>query len=310
MPQQAIEIPEIDELVINWHLTEACNFQCSYCFSAWEKPGTGAELWRSGDRARCLLEALHSFFHPSNLSNPLRDSIRWRSLRLSLAGGEPTLLRGHLVDIAVHAKQLGFGGVSLITNGSRPKFLGDLARHIDMLGISVDSVREATNAAIGRASRGGISLSADDIIAVVESERASNPSVIIKINTVVNALNVGEDLSDFILRVRPQRWKVMRMLPSVTDNTSIESGEFRTFVARHHGFRSMMTVEDNVDMGRSYIMIDPHGRFFQNAPDRRGYDYSLPIVEIGAEMAFRQIAFSPSKFAARYQSGHSRVSAS
>ena len=25
------------DLVINWHITEACNYQCFYCFAKWQK---------------------------------------------------------------------------------------------------------------------------------------------------------------------------------------------------------------------------------------------------------------------------------
>lgn len=25
------------ELVVNWHITEACNYHCNYCFAKWDK---------------------------------------------------------------------------------------------------------------------------------------------------------------------------------------------------------------------------------------------------------------------------------
>ena len=29
------------ELVVNWHITEACNYKCDYCFAKWDsKYGT------------------------------------------------------------------------------------------------------------------------------------------------------------------------------------------------------------------------------------------------------------------------------
>lgn len=31
------KLPEKTELVINYHITEACNFKCSYCFAKWNK---------------------------------------------------------------------------------------------------------------------------------------------------------------------------------------------------------------------------------------------------------------------------------
>jgi radical S-adenosyl methionine domain-containing protein 2 len=53
-------------------------------------------------------------------------------------------------------------------------------------------------------------------------------------------------------------------------------------------------------MEGSYIMVDPLGRFFQNRPGAFGYDYSPPILEVGADRAFAQIGWSVLKFARRY----------
>lgn len=298
---QLIEtIPETEELVINWHITEACNFRCRYCFASWEKAVGGKELWRSEDSFHRLLEALHGLFSLCSSDDPLRGGLRWRSLRLSLAGGEPTLLDGRLVDVVAYARTLGFN-VSLITNGSRPDVIDGVARYIDMLGLSVDSLGELTNEAIGRACSKGSRVSADGAVAIVRRARSHRPGVSIKINTVVSAANAGEDLSELILRTHPDRWKVMRMLPTVTDALSVNADAFRSFVDRHRAFQSLMTVEDNTDMAKSYIMIDPYGRFFQNEPGLHGYRYSRPIPEVGAGAAFREVAFSPAGFASRYR---------
>ena len=32
------------QLVINWHLTEACNYSCQYCYAAWNKATNPREL--------------------------------------------------------------------------------------------------------------------------------------------------------------------------------------------------------------------------------------------------------------------------
>jgi radical S-adenosyl methionine domain-containing protein 2 len=63
-----------------------------------------------------------------------------------------------------------------------------------------------------------------------------------------------------------------------------------------------MTVEDNHHMKRSYIMIDPLGRFFQNGGQQLGYTYSAPINDVGAATAFQDIAFYADRFAERYSS--------
>lgn len=94
------------------------------------------------------------------------------------------------------------------------------------------------------------------------------------------------------------------------------------FQARNHGgfvmrisggihanthFDAILCAEDNRDMHESYLMVDPHGRFFQNDPqvEGQGYLYSQPILEVGAAAAFAQMAFDSERFRARY-SQHAR----
>jgi radical S-adenosyl methionine domain-containing protein 2 len=127
---------------------------------------------------------------------------------------------------------------------------------------------------------------------------------------VVNAANASENFSILMHAVKPDRWKVMRVLPVLTSALEIDYSRFQDFVERHDAFRSLITVEDNSDMVESYIMVDPHGRFFQNGSGCGGYEYSSPILDVGVTTAFREINFNPEKFAARYigrlQEGASR----
>ena len=261
---------EIDELVVNWHVTEACNFQCKYCYAAWAKRENESELWRDEATILKLLRSLYSFFSPTNDQNPLRANVHWRALRLSLAGGEPTLLGSRLIDTLTHAKAIGFR-TSLITNASRSDVVLDASRQLDMLGISIDSVRPSTNVIIGRRNRRNEQVPLARLLTLVEQVRQKNPEITIKINTVINAANANEDMSELISEVRPQRWKIMRMLPKVSNVLAVDQAAFLRFVERHKGFHTRMSVEDNTDMEQSYIMIDPHGRFFQNEPGKSGY---------------------------------------
>lgn len=292
-------ISEAEDLVVNWHVTEACNFKCRYCFASWEQNGAKPELWRNQAQTRGLLKALYGFFNNANLSNSLGGGLCWRSLRLSLAGGEPTLLGGSLTDIAAQAKALGFR-VSLITNGSRPDVIASTCRYLDMIGLSIDSADQATNAAIGRNCRAGTQIFAGNPMAIIAQARAVRPDIVVKVNTVVSSANAGEDLSGLIAGLHPDRWKVMRMLPVQTDVLAVDAETFRAFVNRHRAFHRLMTVEDHSDMDRSYVMVDPQGRFFQNGAARRGYLYSRPIPEVGVEAAFGDVEFRPDGFAARY----------
>jgi len=64
----------------------------------------------------------------------------------------------------------------------------------------------------------------------------------------------------------------------------------------------MLSAEDNTDMVESYLMIDPHGRFFQNAHGQSDYRYSRPIPDVGVAGAFASVGVIPAKFCARYLS--------
>ncbi|MBL4856516.1 MAG: viperin family antiviral radical SAM protein, partial [Idiomarina sp.] len=169
------------------------------------------------------------------------------------------------------------------------------------LGVSLDSTHSGTNLAIGRVERSGRQLSLNELTANLDFARQVNPALKIKINTVVNALNADEDLSELITRVRPERWKVLRMLPIVDATLAVSDEAFAAFVERHSAFRSIQCVEDNSDMCESYLMVDPYGRFFQNqAAGEGGYLYSRPILPSGAAAAFSEMRLNPAGFRSRY----------
>lgn len=297
---QALPI-HTSELVLNWHVTEACNYRCRYCYAKWQDMGLGRELIHDGVGTRALLEELHHFFSSGNLANPLRQGMTWDSLRLNLAGGEPLLYGDRVVETLKLAREIGFE-TSMISNGSRldADLMGELAPHLSMLGLSLDSANERTNRGIGRVSRHGSVLALSALSGSIALGRSLNPGLGLKINTVVNALNWCEDMRELIFSFGPRKWKVLRMLPMVTDDLAVSQHQFRAFIRRHKALSQLMRVEDNTEMAESYLMIDPNGRFFQNALGRKGYDYSVSILEAGAERAFGEVRLSSTKFCARY----------
>ncbi len=294
----------VDELVVNWHLTEACNYSCGYCYSSWEKSCGKRELFHDERFSRKLLRELYQFFSPENLDNPIRPNLKWNGLRLSLAGGEPLIFPQQTLHIASEAKALGFK-VSLITNASQLSQveLAPLFESLSVLGVSLDSVGAVTCRRIGRVDKAGKVLSLDDFIGVMEKARSANPYISLKINTVVNRQNCHEDLAKAIKRLRPSKWKVLKVLPVVSNKLAVSEDEFQLFVERHRHLGSVMSVENNTSMIESYLMVDPFGRFFQNRRDFRvgaSYVYSLRILQSGADAAFRQTFFDVEKFVARY----------
>ena len=55
--------------------------------------------------------------------------------------------------------------------------------------------------------------------------------------------------------------------------------------------------ESNEAMTESYVMVDPAGRFFDNA--QGAYTYSLPILEVGVEEALKGVLIEPERFRRR-----------
>lgn len=290
------------QLVLNWHLTEACNYRCQYCYAAWKESARPRDLIHDPGQTTALLRELYRFLHPTNHANPLARRMSWSSVRLNLAGGEPLLHAKKLPAIVSQARALGFE-VSMISNGASltRELLDLLAPQLTWLGISIDSSSSETNRAIGRVDRRGKPLNLNNLASALDSVRQFNPGLRLKLNTVVNQANHAEDMSDLLGRFAPQKWKVLRMLPVVNQHLSISEEQFAAFVLRHRAFANILCPEDNQDMAESYLMVDPHGRFFQNSMIvGSGYAYSSPILKVGADAALSQMTFDIERFLARY----------
>ncbi|KAL3926294.1 MAG: hypothetical protein SGARI_005655, partial [Bacillariaceae sp.] len=144
--------------------------------------------------------------------------------KINFAGGEPFLhptLLGELCKLS--SSKLGMA-VSIISNGSliTAEWMETYGTYVDVLGISVDSFDDATNAAIGRgdtreqqSKRSSSSSSShnqhvDRVLKVRELCRKHD--IIFKLNTVVCSLNWEEDMTAQVKRLEPQRWKVFQVL--------------------------------------------------------------------------------------------------
>lgn len=284
----------MNELTVNWHITEACNLKCQYCFAKWDKP--------------CKRELLH---HPSNVLKLLDEISKlpkdldggFDSLRLNLVGGETFLYRSQMINIIKEAKKRGMR-LSAITNGTKldEELNHIIAEHFDIIGFSVDSLNESTNIQIGR-QEANSAININDIIKNILFIKKLNSDIKIKINTVVNKLNYYEFIGDFLDKVKPNKWKVFKMLPIIQESKCLEINDtqFKQFLDNHQMYKDILYAEDNDDMTGSYLMIDPLGRFFQNDKDKQGYAYSSKIHEVGIEQAFSEIKFDKDKFSSRYK---------
>lgn len=266
-------------IAINFHLYKPCNLSCRFCFATFRD--VRGRL--SNVDARLLLDRLRAA----------------GAEKITFVGGEPTL-HPHISELVVRAKELGFV-TCIVTNGARlPALLDTIPDAIDWVGLSIDSFDEAVQAKLGRGKGDHVQRSLD----LADCLHAL--AIRVKLNTVVTSLNWQEDMGGLVRSVAPERWKVFQVLPLDGQNDGkveellVNDAQFRQLVERHqHLAQSGYTpiVEDNDAMRGSYAMIDPLGRFFGNA---HGFHvYSDPILEVGVDLALRQVGFSEAKLEAR-----------
>jgi radical S-adenosyl methionine domain-containing protein 2 len=280
------ELPE----TINIHLTRACNFACRFCYAEF------AEC----DSTRIHPDQLQQIVKAISLATPLP---RGRCRKVNFAGGEPLLYAG-LPAIVELCKQLGLT-TSLVTNGSLldEKAAAQFSGSLDICALSIDSGIAATNAAIGRRS----TVFQPDVSSYqAVAQRIIDAGMRFKVNTVVNRLNLAENLGDLVGALRPFRWKLFQVKEVIGQNEktfaelSIDHTEFEQFVKRNRALvpPSITVVPESADdMTSSYAMIAPNGCFFDSSLGR--HSYSRPILDVGIAEAFQEVAFEAAKFEKR-----------
>lgn len=270
---------------VNFHLWKPCNLRCSFCYAIFNDDSSLRKV-RGGIKesdARLIIDLLRD------------EGVE----KLTFVGGEPTLCP-YLSALLRRSRELGFVNM-LVTNGVHLKcILEKDPGCIDWVGLSVDSASEATQAALGRGQGNHVAQS------LVHFQSLHDLGIRVKLNTVVTSLNWQEDMNDFVLRARPERWKIFQVLSIDGQNNGkvesllITAEQFRRFVDRHRAFRTRgitIASESNEAMTGSYAMIDPLGRFFSNVGGK--HSYSRPILEVGAVAAFSDVIFDHDKFEAR-----------
>ena len=176
-----------------------------------------------------------------------------------------------------------------------PEWLDDLEGCLDIIALSIDSVCEETQIEIGRFERGRSPITSQRYLALSKAIRSQG--IRLKVNTVVNRANRAEDFMSFIVAMKPERWKVFQALPvrgqndARIDEFTVTDGEFKRYVQRnraveHSGIR--VVPESNELMTGSYVMVDPHGRFFDNVQGH--HTYSVPILDFGVTAALMSVS--------------------
>lgn len=275
----------IKTIVINWHITESCNYKCKYCFAKWNRV---KEIWTNPDNVRKVLENLKSI--------RLEDCL-FTQKRLNIVGGEPILQQERLWQVIKMAHEMDFK-ISIITNGSHLDYIRPFVHLVSQVGVSIDSFDHKTNVRIGRECNGK-TISFQQLKEKLEELRTLNPGLNIKINTVVNEYNFNEILVDRMAELKIDKWKILRQLP-FDGKEGISDFKFNTFLFNNLKEEKMpkkdplsnflaafsapqkpnnvIFVEDNDVMTESYLMIAPDGRLFQNG--HKEYEYSRPLTEI------------------------------
>ncbi len=285
---------------VNLHLVKPCNMKCGFCFAHFYDAQTKMHL------SELQLKQLIDIFHDNGFR------------KFTFVGGEP-LLCAFLPELIRYAKTKGPDVVTMVvTNGSlldkpyndsmpEETPLKRMAPWLDWLTISIDSILPETNAQIGRKVNGS-SFAPPDLAYYLDLFNKARLEGIpkFKINTVVNAFNWQEDLSQLIRHVRPERWKLFQALRIEGENEKtfhhfeISPEQFDYFVDRHHesvGSLTRIIPEANDDMIDSYIIVDPDGCFNGNSNNIK--TKSQPILDVGLEAAFKQINFDLEKFRRR-----------
>ena len=274
---------------VNYHLWRPCNMRCGFCFATFQDIEPHILPKGHIGREDCLTVV---------------ESLAQAGFqKINFAGGEPTLCPW-LPDLIRRAKELGLT-TSVVTNGSRitHEWLNELNGSLDWAALSIDSVAPQTLSRIGRTVRSG-PMSNGDYLRTIDVLRRHG--VRIKVNTVITRFNLYEDLNDFILEARPERWKIFQGLPVAGQNDltvgefEITGDEFYRYVRRcrrveEHGIR--LVPESNDLMTGSYVMVDPAGRFFDNVAG--SHTYSRPIIELGVQEALKQVSIDAAKFLSR-----------
>jgi radical S-adenosyl methionine domain-containing protein 2 len=202
--------------------------------------------------------------------------IQQKVTEINIAGGEPTL-SPYLVELAKYIRSKGLK-VSLIHNGSGSMELyREIAPYLTTCGFSIDSVDSELQRKMGRCYRDGQVITADEYAEKIRMLRSVNPNIRIKVNTVVNQVNLEDNLAPQIAAWGVDRWKFLRCMPfsdgihdnhhmviSDSDYTAYMqrlltqfSAEYIPEQCRYQLGKTLVVAERS--LAGSYIMVDSNG---------------------------------------------------
>lgn len=274
---------------VNFHLWKPCNMRCRFCFATF------------ADIAPSILPK--GYMERDDCAAVVRLLAEAGFEKINFAGGEP-LLCPWLLDLLHIAKQSGMT-TSVVTNGTKvdAEWLNQVQGLLDWAAVSIDTVDPVKLRLTGR-TVGPTPITESGYLEITDGILAHG--IGLKINTVVTLQNWEEDFTGFIRRANPERWKIFQVLPIAGQNDGTLAGlpvtkpQFDAYVARNSSVETdgiRVVPEDNELMTGSYVMVDPAGRFFDNATG--GHRYSRPILEAGVRAALSEVTVDADKFLSR-----------
>ncbi len=271
--------------VINFHITNSCNYHCTYCF------GKFPDKKESTFKEACLVvDNIARYFSKSGVTDG----------RINLAGGEP-LLCPYLDDLIDYINAYGIK-VSVITNGSllTEERIALWKDKVCCIGLSIDSALPEMNTAIGRCCNNK-TLTIKQAVRITQAIHRNG--IMLKINTVVSKLNVNEDMTVIYKRLKPDRLKLLQVeiVEGINDcaaKLAISKKSFDEFCKRHENCCCNLVPEYSDDMENSYLMINPQGEFQLN--DSGEYKIYGNCLEEELNEILNRIPISIDKFNSRY----------
>lgn len=280
MPINTI-IPSVDYIVL-----APCNMKCKYCFATFNDVGSKFIIKNALAKEESL---------------KLIDSLAEAGFKkITFLGGEPTLCPW-LLDLVKRAKEKGLF-TSITTNASllTEKYLDNLRGVIDWITVSIDSLDQEKLSKIGRVVANK-AISESQYRQTLQNIKARG--IKLKINTVISSVNWQDDITDFILEIKPNIWKLLQVLPMSGQNDAlianylISEDKFGEYVKKAKKVEKVgvkVKIVDNLIMPGSYALIDPMGRFIDTFNQR--YAYSDPILKIGVKNALKQVRIDEDRF--------------
>ena len=288
-------------LSVNWHFWPWCNYGCKFCFARFE------DIPRADRLPKEVAITI-----PEMLADAGADKI-------TFVGGEPTLCP-YLGDLLAASKDVGLT-TCIVSNatGLTEKFLDEFAHLIDWIGISIDASNDKIHKEIGRGMRGDLARQRSHHLEQAKQVWRScvQRGIRMKLNTVVCKSNIDDNMSNLVLELNPERWKIFEVLPvegqndGDVDELLLDDGEFETWVDRHSWVaeKGIQFIPESNDLMRgSYAMLDALGRFYSNV--NGGHSYGPSILDIGVKNAWEKNIFLEDRFHNRgglYEWGSSNV---